>query len=102
MQLFIKRKIEIIVEAPANRLVIDILDRHGVSGYTVMPAQSGRGHTGAWDAQPVTAARQQVMVVIVVDDALVEPLLADLRRLFEDYHGVVFLSTVEVMRAERF
>jgi nitrogen regulatory protein PII len=102
MQLFSKRKIEIIVELPANRLVVDILDRHGVSGYTVLPAQSGRGHTGHWDAQPVTAARQQVMVVIVVDESLVEPILADVRRLFADFHGILFLSSVDVMRAERF
>lgn len=102
MQLFTKKKIEIIVEAPASRLVVDILDRHGVGGYTVLPTQSGRGLTGPWDAQPVTAARQQVMVVIVIDEALVEPLLADIRRLFVDYHGIVFVSAVEVMRAERF
>jgi PII-like signaling protein len=102
MQLFAKRKMEVIVEAPAHRLVTDIFDRHGASGYTVLTAQSGRGLTGPWDAQPVTLARQQVMVVAVLDDGLVEPILADIHDLFADYHGIVYLSTVEVLRAGRF
>jgi PII-like signaling protein len=102
MQLFAKRKLEVIVEAPATRLIIDIFDRHGATGYTVLPAQSGRGLTGPWDAQPITLARQQVMVVAVLDDARVEPILTEIGDLFADYHGIVFLSTVEVLRAERF
>ena len=97
-----KKKIEIFIEAPASRLVMDVLERHGARGYTALTASSGRGSGGTWDVSPVTDARQQVMIVTVVAPDRVTPIVDDVGVLFADYHGVLFVSDVSVLRSERF
>lgn len=97
-----KKKIEVIIEAPASRLVTDLLDRHGATGYTAFPAVTGRGTSGRWDVSPVTDARQQVMIIAVSGQDRAAAIVAELGALLQDFHGVVFVSDVEVMRSERF
>lgn len=98
----VKRKLEVIIEAPASRLVLDILDRGGATGYTVLSPVAGRGSGGSWDISPVTDARQQVMIIATVAPDRVEALVDEVAAVLAHYHGVIFVSTVEVVRSERF
>ncbi len=98
----IKKRIEVIIEQPASHLVTELLDRHGATGYTVLSAATGRGTSGRWERSPVTAARQQVIVIAVTAPERAPEIVADLGTLLQDFHGVVFVSDVEVIRSERF
>ena len=43
-----KKRVEIMIEAPALARVTDALDRAEATGYTVLPALAGRGNGGNW------------------------------------------------------
>jgi nitrogen regulatory protein PII len=43
-----KKRVEIMIEAPALTRVTDALDHAQATGYTVMPALAGRGNGGGW------------------------------------------------------
>jgi len=97
-----KKKIEVIIEAPASRLVTELLDQHGATGYTVFPALTGKGASGRWERSPVTDVREQVLIIAVSSPERSAAIVADLESLLRDFHGVVFVSDVEVIRSERF
>jgi nitrogen regulatory protein PII len=97
-----KKKIEVIIEQPASRIISDLLDRHGAHGYTVLPCLTGRGTSGRWELSHVTDARQQVMFVAVLAADRSDAIIAELTAVLSDFHGVVFVSDVEVVRSERF
>ncbi|MCU0838790.1 MAG: DUF190 domain-containing protein [Rhodospirillales bacterium] len=97
-----KKKIEVIIEQPASHLVTELLDRHGATGYTVLSAATGRGSSGWWERSPVTVARQQVVIIAVIAPERAPAIIDDLGTLLQDFHGVVFVSEVEVIRSERF
>jgi hypothetical protein len=79
-----------------------LLDRVGATGYTVLPALSGRGLTSEWNRSPLTDAQNRVVILVLVRAELAEQIMPELGRLLADYHGVVSLSDVEVVRGGRF
>jgi nitrogen regulatory protein PII len=95
------KKIEVIVDTPASRLVLRILDDLDAPGYTVLAARAGRGHSGAWDRSPVTDAREQVVIIAIVSEALCRSIVDEVGKLLLDYHGVVSVSNVEVTRNQQ-
>ena len=103
METYPKKRIEIIIEAPLQERLIQLLDRSSVGGYTVLPALAGRGHEGTWRrAGQVTDAGRMVMVICIVDAQRAEALLESIYRLVSRQIGIVSLCDVEVVRAEHF
>lgn len=102
MPLYARKRIEVIIEAPAAALVLDLFDRFQVSGFTVVTASAGRGRTSSWDLNPVTDAQQQVIVIAILGEERAVTLVEAIGALLEDYHGIVALSTVEVLQPARF
>lgn len=97
-----KKKIEIIVENPILKLVLNRVNEVGGPRYTVLQAASGRGHSGEWDADQLTTATNHAMIVIIVGDELAEAIVDAVSELFNDYPGIVYVSDVQVRRAEYF
>mgnify|MGYP001060968438 CR=1 FL=1 len=102
MQIYTKKKVEIVIVAPLMERIIRILDDLGCSGYTVLRAISGKGHHGDWDLGQLSDATRQVVVVAVVSDDMAERIFEQVGEVFKKHHGVIFTSTVEVMRSEYF
>lgn len=98
-----KRRIEIILEAPAMNRLAAALEAAGVSGYTVLPVLAGKGTTGAWTRDGlVGGAGAMVCVICIIDptraDAVLERIMAVLSRQI----GLVTVGDVDVVRGERF
>ena len=102
MPLHTRKRIEVIIEAPAAALVLDLFNQFQVSGFTVVAASGGRGQHSSWNLSPVTDAQQQVIVVAVLGEERATRLVEAIGALLEDYRGIVTLSTVEVLRPGRF
>jgi hypothetical protein len=102
MQTHIRRKIEIIVDAPLAPRVTALIDAIGATGYTLFQSIGGRGAEGAWREDQLTGAQQKVLIKIIANeetaDSLVERLAGELDR----YSCIIYLSTVEVVRAGKF
>jgi nitrogen regulatory protein PII len=97
-----RTRMEIIVEAPLLRRVEELLSEAGVHVFTVVEGREGRGLAGRWQDAAVADALDQRLIVAVAPQTVAAQAVAALARLFERYPGVVLLSEVQVLRAERF
>ncbi|MBX9775335.1 MAG: DUF190 domain-containing protein [Xanthobacteraceae bacterium] len=103
MQTHPKKRIDVIVEAPLMRRIIDRLDQADVSGYSVMPIVAGRGHDGLWTADgQISNATQMVAVVCITDASRVDDILNSIFGVISNQIGFVTISDVAVVRPERF
>ncbi|MEQ8377984.1 DUF190 domain-containing protein [Parvibaculum sp.] len=98
-----KKRIEILLEAPAQKRLTDLLDRLDVTGYTVLPVIGGRGHHGVWsrDGLP-SAAGAMVSVAIIVAEEKLDQVLEPVFELVRRHIGIVTISDVAVIRGDRF
>lgn len=103
MQMHRKKRLEIVIEAPIVDRLVALLDKAGVTGYTVTPALAGRGHDGSWrhDGQ-VTATGQMHVVVSIIDPGRVDEVVAQVYPLVSRQIGILAVSDVEVVRKEHF
>ncbi len=104
MQTYRKKRVEIIVEAPALNRVLRFLQDHEVSGYTVLPALAGSGDSGRiWSREgQVGDAGRMVALIMIIDDARLAPLFDRLYSLVSRQIGIIAISDCEVVRDERF
>jgi len=102
MDTHLRKRLEIIVEAPLQRRIIELLEAEGLRGYTVLPCLAGKGHDGAWQEGELSAAGAMRLIVAIAPEALARRVLASLRDLLVDYAAVVTLSDVEVIRGDHF
>lgn len=98
----IRKKIEIIVEAPLQRAVLDWLTAQGVTGWSLLPRVLGGGRHGERSGDDVSRAFDNVMIVAIADAAVARAVLDGFHARFADAVGIVYLSDVEVARQERF
>ncbi len=103
MQMHLKKRIEIVIETPLMRRIVQKLDDEKVTGYSVFPMISGRGHQGEWttDGQ-VGTSEQMVTVVSIVDANRVDSVVQTIFELLTRQIGFVTVSDVLVMRPDRF
>ena len=103
LKLYSVKKVEIITAGEHLPFLRELLDDVKVSGYTIIPDVSGKGHSGFHEAQLMFNDMSiLVMVITVVPESWVETILSGLSPLFERYSGVVFVSDVQVSRREYF
>ncbi len=98
----LRHKLEIIIDQPHLRRVVEVLERHTVRGYTVLPTLSGKGSRGDWVPDRLTHADDRVVVVAVMAKEIADETLESLAELFLELPGVAFVSEVRVLRPDRF
>jgi nitrogen regulatory protein PII len=97
------KKVEIIVKGEDLHLVEKLLVKANVSGFTIVPNVSGRGHHGIHEGHLLFNDMHTLdMLITVVPEPLVESILAGLGTLFERHSGVVFVSDTWVTRKHYF
>ncbi|MEM8971258.1 MAG: DUF190 domain-containing protein [Pseudomonadota bacterium] len=103
METFVKKRIDIMVEAPLMNRMIEILERLEVGGYTVVPAIAGRGKSGAWhrDGQ-VGRAGAVIQIFCIVDESKIDEILTPIFELVAQQIGIVTVSDVRVIRPDNF
>ncbi|MCC5795453.1 MAG: transcriptional regulator [Chromatiales bacterium] len=103
MQTHQAKRVEIIIEAPMERRLTDILEVAGVRGYTVTPVHGGSGRSGRWSREgQVSAAGGMVAILCIIRPERLDHLLEAAFAVLERHMGVVVVSDCEVLRAERF
>lgn len=97
------KKVEVIVRGQYLKEVEALLDRVRVSGYTIIPDISGKGHHGMHEGHLLfNEMHSMVMVITVMPKEKVETVLAGVKPMLEHHSGVVFISDVEVIRRDYF
>ena len=102
MQIFAKKRIEILIERALLKRLTEELKRTGVS-YSVAPLAGGRGRSGQWAADgQIGDAAGMFALWCIVDAARLDELLKVVFALVARQVGLVSVSDVQVVRPERF
>lgn len=96
-------KIEVVVDGGDVPAVRELLLQAGATGYTAVDGVSGLGHHGQHQGRLLFNDRSSLsMIISVVPIDQVEPVIAGVRQLLQDRHGVFFVSETHVSRPEYF
>ena len=97
------KKLEIILEGEHLGFATDLLDRAGVSGYTIVNNLSGKGNQGYHEGHIMFNEEDVLdMIIVAVPDDLVPVILEGLAPFYEEHSGVVFISDIQVTRPVKF
>ena len=91
--------VTIITEGLLKEQVIDVLQSHGTSGYTITRAEGegSRGvHASHWEGPNL---RIETIVTPAMGEAILESIA---EKFFDHYSVIAWLSNVEVLRGEKF
>jgi nitrogen regulatory protein PII len=103
METTLKKRLEIVIEAPVLERLTRKLDELDLPGYTVMPAVSGRGRNGSWSRKGEISDSQRMFVLFaILDDSLLPDVLDAVYKLVSAQIGIVTVSNVQVIRADHF
>lgn len=102
MQTHHAKRVEIIIEAPMETRLTATLEKAGVTGFTVLPVLGGSGRSGRWTREGQVGRAGMVAVVCLIRPERLDALLDAAFAVVERHIGVVSVTDVEVMRAERF
>ncbi len=96
-------KIEVVVDGDDVPAVRDLLLAAGATGYTAVTGVSGFGHHGHHQGRLLFNDRASLSLLISVAPLdRVETVIAGIRQLLEDHHGVFFVSETHVSRPQYF
>lgn len=103
MDMHRKKRLEIILEAPAMNRLANALEQAGVTGYTVLPVLAGKGTTGVWTRDGlVGGAGAMVCVICIIDPSKVDGVMERIMAVLARQIGIVTIGDVDVVRGERF
>jgi PII-like signaling protein len=103
MRTYPKKRIDIMVEGPILSRVLALLDKQGVTGYSVLPVLAGRGKDGVWHRDgAIGRAGAMMLVFCILDESRVDQVLEPLFQLIQRQIGIVTVSDVQVIRPEHF
>ncbi len=97
------KRLELIIERMAQARACALLERAGVTGYTVLNALAGYGRSARWQGDSdLSTSRDMVVVISIGSPETMDTLLPELHRLLDDHIGVLSVTTVDVLRPDRF
>ena len=97
------KKLEIIVQGEQQDFVLDLLERAGVSGWTVIHNLSGKGSHGFHEGHLMFNEDDVlIMIIAAVPEELVNQLLEGFAPYFNKHSGVVFIYDIQVTRLVKF
>lgn len=98
----LRRRIEVFVDQPLARLVEAAAVRAGVTNWAFLPTVRGMARGVAWGGDELTDADRRLAFQTVLTEEKAAALLDALAPLLESHGLSVFVSTVEVIRPDRY
>lgn len=96
-------RIEVVIDGEQVPVVRDVLLAAGAKGYTALHGVSGFGHSGPHTGRLLFNDRNSLSLLICVAPLnSAEAIVAGIRNLLDDNHGVVLISETQVSRADYF
>jgi hypothetical protein len=97
-----RKRLEILIDRPLAPRLIQAAAEAGVSGYTLIPVQSGSGRHGAWRDDPISGAEAKTIFLTIASAEKAERLVELLAPHLDSYGMLLTVSDVQVVRGERF
>ena len=97
-----RKKVDILADRPLTRRIVDVIERSGVTGHTVLPVAEGGGYRGAWSDDQVSGASAKILVFTITTEAKAAAIVEALAPLLDSHSLRVWLTDVDVIRPDRF
>lgn len=97
----IRKRIEILADTPLVPRVTAAIEAAAISGWTILPVQSGSGREGAWREERVTGS-DKVLVLTIASAEKARNLADRLSPILTSHGFLLTIWDVEVIRGERF
>lgn len=97
-----RKRIEVLVDGPLVKSIIRAAEEAGIKGYTLLPTLGGAGAGGRWSEDQVSGAQSKVIFLTITSEAKCEALTDRLAPILESHGLMLFISPVDVIRAEKF
>lgn len=101
MQTIIRKRIEILADAPLQRLVTDAIEEAGIIGWSVIALAGGKGHHGEWRHDSLIATDKS-LIVTIAPEAKAHALAEQLAPLLTSHKMLFSMWDIEVLRGEHF
>lgn len=101
MQTITRKRIEILVDAPLQRLVTDAIDAAGILGWSIITLAGGKGHHGEWRGDSLMVT-DKTLIVTIAPAAKADVLAEALAPLLTSHKMLFSMWDVEVIRGEHF
>lgn len=102
MLLYKKKKVEMIVDSVCAPQLLQMCERVGAKGYSVIPNVSGKGHRGVRSDGDIFDIFRNVLILVIAAEPVAMKIIEESQLLLENYAGIVYLSDVEVVRDTHF
>ncbi len=100
VKLYPMKELSIVTIDSLEQWVVMVLNKHGVHGYTILPAR-GQGSSGI--ESEMTGLDANIFVKAILPDDRLEPLLECLnRKIASGHHLTVFIKDVQVINPRKF
>jgi nitrogen regulatory protein PII len=86
------KRLEIITDAIEIRLVVETLEAHGLTGYTIVPNVTGRGERGRQRGDDMSGVFQNSYLLTTCPPGRVEEIVNAIRPLLQKRGGVCLVS----------
>lgn len=97
------KKLEIIIAGEHQEFVTDLLERAGVTGFTIVRNLSGKGSHGFHEGHLMFNEDEVlIMIIAVMPEEMVAPILEGLTPFLNKHSGVMFVSDIQVSRIIKF
>lgn len=97
-----RKRVEIVVERARAPAILARIRELGATGYTLVPDVTGQGRRGMMGGGEVFDTYRSVLILVIAGEEIARDILAEVHAMLEDYTGIVYLSDVEVVRADHF
>ncbi len=97
-----RRKVDILADRPLARRIVEIIERSGVTGHTVMPVTRGGGYRGTWSDDQMSGASAKTLIFTITTEEKAAEIVEALTPMLDTHSLRVWLTDVEVIRPDRF
>lgn len=101
MDTVLRKRLEILADAPLLPRIIAALRKAEITGHTVLPAVSGTGRSGDWHEEELTGVSKQY-VVAIASEAHAGAFVDAIGPLLDSHHMLLTIADVNVVRGTRF
>lgn len=89
------QKLEIITEKRSIGQIITIIEKNGVTGYTVISDVTGKGKRGIQNGDDLNDVFKNTMIIIICDEIQAEAIVQDLKLFLQRISGICVVSDVK-------
>jgi nitrogen regulatory protein PII len=93
-----RKRLEIIVTNPEAKPVLQLLDKHGITHYSMIRDVSGRGDRGVQDGKGLSETFINVMIICYITTEAFEAVKESLRTELSRHGGVAVVSDVNWLK----